>query len=478
VSTSSLLTKKINLDDCYQYVEDQVFCLRPQSYCVEYSNWPGQVGIELEQFVLNKSAFLNNVPQLLPLHNGGNNLSSILQDLAKIRGWSCNFSDDDHATLMNVKLEDGDQLTFEPGGQLEFSSVPYPCLSDALARLNSVSKVIEDFLSKNDAHMLATGINPWQTSDEIGLQMNKARYRAMNEYFSEIGPYGPRMMRQTATIQVNLDFGANEQMLAKRFLAANLIAPLATGIFAASPQVNTTMSNFATTRAEAWRHIDPSRTGVPELKNVAESLTKKSCVEAYLKQLLDAPVIFVEKLDYQRPKGMKFSDWLKQPYQGVSATMQDFVTHMSLHFPEVRARGFLELRSVDAQASAWQSVPAAFYTGLLYVDEIIDEVIELLAPKISKLSDTLNLASYGLERDEIAGDAQTLMALALRGFQLLPDCFKGESTEKQFSAFAERFTNRGRSPADDMRYYAVKDGGKIVPDTFKRLDDDWLKLVE
>jgi len=478
VPISSPLTEKINLDDCYRYVEGEVFRLRPQSYCLEYSNWPGQVGLELEQFTFKKSSFLKNNPELLPLHNGDESLSVLLQNLAKDQGWSCVFSDDAHTNLMSVKLEDGDQLTFEPGGQLEFSSVPYPCLSDALERLTSVTDILQQYFSQNNVHMIATGINPWQTVEEIGLQMNKPRYRAMNDYFSEIGPYGPRMMRQTGTIQVNLDFGANEQILAKRFLASNLLAPFATGIFAGSPQVNNSLSDFASTRAEAWRHIDPSRTGIPELGRVAETLTKSSCVETYLKQLLDAPVIFVEKLNYQRPRAMTFSEWLKKPYEGVSPTMQDFVTHMSLHFPEVRARGFLELRSIDAQAAVWQPVPAAFYTGLLYVDEIIDQVIDLLSPKISELSETLKLASYGLMRDEVVNDAQRVMNLALDGFQLLPDCFKGERTEKQLAAFADRFTNRGRCPADDMRDMTTQSGGKIVPDTFKRLDEDWLKLIE
>jgi glutamate--cysteine ligase len=220
-------------------------------------------------------------------------------------------------------------------------------------------------------------MNPWQTVDEIGLQMRKPRYQSMDKHFTKIGPYGRRMMRQTCGMQVNLDFGGTETILAKRYLVANLMSPAATAAFTYSPIVDRKKTDCLSFRAKTWQHLDPTRTGFPKLERIAKELSKEACVQSYLDHVLAAKVVFVESLNHEVPEpSITFADWIKHGYKGVTPTMVDFDTHLSLHFPEVRAKGFLELRSIDCQSRLWQTVPASLCTSLLYDEANLDAALD------------------------------------------------------------------------------------------------------
>lgn len=472
--------KSLTYEDCLRLVDEEVFRFRPSDYQEKHPKWPGQVGLEIEMFAFDHATFMSGgVPSLQKLFGGSHSTTEQLMEWAKRHtDWQVE-RDSATGNLIRIVLERGDQITFEPGGQVEFSSIPYPCLSDALERMEAIQGSLRDFFASVGVTLLQTGINPWQSVDEIGLQMAKPRYRAMNDHFNGIGLMGQRMMRQTATVQVNLDFGDSGEILAKRYLVSNLMAPFATAIFANSPQVNQEMSkSINSTRAEAWRTIDPDRTGIPNLSKLVEDHSKEQCVHLYLNYLLDAAVIFIEKLGYERPsKRLTFREWINHGYKNIRPTMQDFKIHQSLHFPEVRARGFLELRSVDCQGRAWQSVPASFYTAILYVERCLDKALEWLEPELSNLDQLLREASYGLRDKRIKHIAQNLMNLAVEGFAGLPPCFQGEGARKALLVFNEHFTQRGRSPADDLRDQASKSAGILFGTDFKRVEDYWLDLL-
>jgi len=227
-----------------------------------------------------------------------------------------------------------------------------------------------------------------------------------------------------------------------------------------------------------WRGIDPSRTGIPPLKPIAAKLTKQACVDTYTESLLAAPVVFVEGAGYEVPKKkMTFAQWLAQPYNGVPARLSDFVTHTTLHFPEVRPRGFLEIRSVDCQSAVWQAVPAAFFAACLYDPQTLQEVIGYLEPLQARVNDLLWNATEGLKDREFAEYADKLMVLALAGFKRLPSCFQGDDTLRKFERYYEFFTSRGRTPADDYRELVTKTG-QLLPVTLQQLDDQWRGLLK
>ncbi len=446
----------LTADDCYRFVDESVFRLRPSEYNSKYPKWPGQVGLEIEVLALRHPAAAADCPELVPLLLGAHSLSAALEQIAPDQRWNCAYFPPDvdtshQAILQSVKLERGDQLSFEPGGQFEYSSIPYPCLSEALERLAHVQQVLDQHLAEFDIGLLQVGMNPWHGVDTIGLQMPKARYRAMDQYFSRIGPYGRRMMRQTCTVQVNLDFGADETTLAKRFLLGNLLAPVATASFANSPILDGQVTDYASFRSLCWRHIDTSRTGFPDLRGIAKSLSKKACVDAYFAYLLNAPVVFVAAADYQVPAGRQdFRAWLDAPLLGQQPKLADLETHLSLLFPEARPRGFIELRSVDAQARPWQSVPAAYYAGLMYDNTSLDQALDKLLPLLPELGEYMHAAAFGLRDQRLQRLSGDIMRIARDGLARLPDCFKGEATTRAFAAYAEHFTNKNRTPADDI----------------------------
>jgi len=475
----------LTLDDCYDYVEQKVFALQPGSYGREYPNWPGMVGLELEVLVLQQGRFdRRGFPLLAPLNGPKPSVSEFLLEMATSRpGWAPELldADDSNAGLARVELEKGDQITFEPGGQLEFSSVPYPCLGDALERLCDIQTELDSAAQSAQIELCQLGINPWQSVSEIGLQMNKPRYRAMDQHFASIGPYGQRMMRQTCTLQVNLDFGPSETTLTKRFVAAQLVAPFATAVFANSPYVDGKKTEYLSFRSRIWQDTDSSRTGfVKGDLTQGGSWSKAEVCRAYSDSVLDARVIFVTEAGYRLPEQpVSFRQWVNEPLFGYRASLEDLKTHLSLFFPEVRARGFLELRSVDAQPRSWQSIPPAFYTGLFYDDATTEELLELLLPEASNLAAHWCQSSYGLSNEHFRCVSRRVVELAMKGFSRLPSCFRENCAEAKFASFYERFTSRGRAPANDLIDFTEK-AGKAVPDlsVVSALIDHWQNRVK
>ncbi|NRA44760.1 MAG: hypothetical protein HRU09_07380 [Oligoflexales bacterium] len=467
-------------DYCEAYIADKIFLLRPENYGEKYPLWPGSVGIELEMLPVivpvNQEDSLN--PKPVPLQGNQDSLAGVLRDMAKEHRWKLieeGSQDSKAAYLLRVELDQGDNLTFEPGGQLEFSSKPYPCLSDAVRRVRFIQQELDAQTRKKGWTLVQLGINPWHSPEQIGLQMAKSRYQAMDRFFTNIGPYGRRMMRQTCTIQACVDFGSTEMDMAKRFLASQLLAPFATAIFANSPFKDGKLADRPGFRSLVWRHLDASRTGIPKLAELAHSLDKKACVASYLEFALASKVVFVEALDYEVPdKDMSFEQWLTNGYKGTKPTKKDFETHLSLLFPEVRPRGFLELRSVDSQARPWQIVPAAFFTGLLYDQGNLEKTLEILMPYLSSIDTLLVESSMGLQHSVIKEVSQKLMQLSWEGFKLLPPCFRGEGTEKALRIFGEHYTNRARTPADDLIDEVKAVGDKTLSlSSIHSLHDKW-----
>ena len=434
---------------CLEYVNDKVFPLRPAEYGQKFPQWPGLVGLEIEMLPLRKASLHQPKPATVPLY-GADSISSCLFALRSSQPkWRYQTVPEEPDHLLNVLLEDEDQISFEPGGQLEISTKPYPCLLDATRRLREVQGWIDSALAEAGIQITQIGMNPWLNVDEIGLQMTKPRYRAMDGFFTQQGPHGRRMMRQTCTIQVNLDFGGTEEILAKRFLAANLVAPFATALFAHSPFLEGKETGLLSSRAQTWQKMDPTRTGFPELESIVKRLDRRACVDAYLDLVMNGKVVFAEKLGYQVMDGrLSFRDWVSQGVSGIKPTLKDFQTHLSLMFPEARARGFIELRSIDCQHRFWQDVPAAFYTGLLYDEKSLNELLDLLLPIRKDLKALWERSPYGLQDKALSRLAQKTMHIAASGFSRLPSCFQGDGATRLMSAYIERFTDRGLTPAD------------------------------
>ncbi|MBI2603400.1 MAG: hypothetical protein HYW48_10130 [Deltaproteobacteria bacterium] len=440
----------LTVEACYEYLEQYVFTLRSSQHQKRHPDWPGQVGIEIEMLpVVVDRASYPRFPESPPfLHR---EVSTCLKKLSAKNNWELMEEETGRGErfLSLIRLMIGETITFEPGGQLEYSSQPFPCLQDVLQRVDDLQREIESVLQPCGIQLVQMGMNPWHTVDEIGLQMPKKRYLAMDQYFPS--HWGLRMMRQTCSIQVCLDFGNDETALAKRFLAAQLLSPVGAALFANSPCMDRQVNDRQSNRVEVWQNLDAKRTGLIGVRALADKLDKKTCVEQYLAFALACPVVFVTDLAYKVPQPRhSMREWITNGIDGVFPSLQDFIVHLSLLFPEVRCRGYMEIRSIDCQARPWQFAPVGFYIGLLYDQNNLDFVLDLMVPQIPSLDHLNAEAKFGLRDETLKTLASRLMERSVEGLERLREAFTGAGSSQTLRRFHSHFTEKGRTPAQDL----------------------------
>ncbi len=328
-------------------------------------------------------------------------------------------------------LPEGGDLTFEPGGQLEYSSPPCRSPSALLALLRGVITPLRTAAESEGITLLAIGLDPVNRVEQASLVLRSERYLRMAEYFARRGPAGARMMRQTASLQINLDIGAEPWL---RWRVLNAAAPYFVAIFANSPFCAGADAGCASARAQVWRAVDPARTGLPWRAH--------DPVGRYLDFALDAPALFVRTPSDEHPR---FRDWAAR----CGAPLEPWHEHLTTLFPEVRPRGHFELRSTDALAPEWYAAPLALATGLIYDPTSLRAAADLLGEPDPALLD--RAGRLGLRDSTIARTAQALTALALEGCERLGAGYFHPADLGEARAFFERFTWCGRSPADELR---------------------------
>jgi glutamate--cysteine ligase len=328
------------------------------------------------------------------------------------------------------ELPAGGTLTFEPGGQLEYSSPACRSPSVLLALLRSVVLPLRAAAANEGIELMAVGIDPLNPTDRAPLLLRTKRYARMAEYLGRIGPAGARMMRQTAAFQMSLDLD-DEPWL--RWSVSNAAAPYVTAIFANSPLYDGATTGHRSTRAQVWRELDPARTGLP--------WDAEMPVKAYLDFALRAPAILLPQVHGgHRP----FGAWLEH----ARPTVEEWHDHLTTLFPEVRPRGHLELRSCDAVGPQWYAAPIALAVGITYDPRALRAAADLLGkPDLGRLN---RAGRLGLGDSAIRRTAVDLVDIALVGCRALgPAYFHGADLEQAHSFF-DQYTRRGRSPADDL----------------------------
>ena len=459
---------RIDRDGCYEIIDNTVFQIQKHRRR-DHGQLPGSIGLEMEMLAVRNGN--GQLPEVVPFFSASSvGLREILQPLAGdgkvIDDFSVQVIDN---SILKLTMIDGDNLTFEPGGQIEYSSRCYDHTAEAVSAITANQQTIVKLLRKHAIELFAIGINPWHTVDQIGLQIAKPHYLALDSHFTNLGSQGQRMMRQTCTNQVNLDFGTDQLTMAKRYLAANYIAPYAAAIFANSGVWEGNLSTMLGFRTAIWRETDSSRTGVADLSSVERNLTKRSCVDSYFEFAMQAQVI------RRGVNGITFDQWLTDGIDGQYPTVNDFQNHLYTLFPEVRPRGrYLELRSLDSQAFAWQFVPLTFYVSLLYRDQALDQVIDRLAT--NDWQGKMKLACRGLAVDDrqFVDRAKWLMELAISGITLLPALATDNDCRERLARFYEFFTLKGKSPASDIQTVMQNSGrGYLSIDDLRRLQELW-----
>jgi glutamate--cysteine ligase len=326
-------------------------------------------------------------------------------------------------------LAGGGTVTFEPGGQIEYSSPPCRSPSALLASLRAVVLPLRAAAASEGITLLAVGIDPANGIEGAPLLLRTRRYERMAEYLARRGPAGARMMRQTAAFQVALDLD-DEPWLRWRVL--NAAAPYVTAIFASSGTYAGEETGCASARAQAWRALDPARTGLP--------WSERAPVETYLEFALDAPAILLPTTGGEH---LRFGDWLAR----ADVTPDEWHDHLTTLFPEVRPRGHFELRSADAVAPQWYAAPLALAVGITYEPRALRAAADLLgAPDLGLLD---RAGRIGLRDPAIARTAADLVGLAIEGCEGLGPAYFNPADLEQAQAFFDRYTLRARAPRDD-----------------------------
>lgn len=345
----------------------------------------------------------------------------------------------------SLPVRNGGRITLEPGGQVEYSSSPACSVADVFAEIDPIWDHIEGLFRDQSIALAPLGIDPWHTIDEVPQQLTADRYLAMDSFFGKGWPAGATMMRNTCSLQVNLDAG-NETDRGERWLAANLISPFLTAMFSTSPGED----GVASRRAHTWQAIDRTRTGLPDWRDPKTVDPREDTVA----RALGGNVIYVMRgrRCLEIAPGWTFAEWVNEGHPEAGApTVEDLATHLSTLFHEVRARrGTLEIRSVDALPRRWWRVPAVLTAALLYDSEARAQVIGTLDCYSSRLDEIWRRAAGpGLSDPELARSAEKLARLAIdaacraEGF----DRSSVRSTEE----FVDRFTLRGLTPGDELR---------------------------
>jgi len=305
-----------------------------------------------------------------PTYDGPQGIRAVLEGLAQF-GWTPVL---EGGHLIALK-KDGASVTLEPAGQLELSGAPLENLHqtcrETAGHLGEL-KIVSDRLGIG---FFGMGFQPKWTREDMPW-MPKGRYKIMREYMPKVGGLGLDMMTRTCTVQVNLDF-ASEADMVKKFRVSLALQPIATALFADSPFREGQPNGFLSYRSHIWTDTDPDRTGM--LDFVFED---GFGFERYVDYLLDVPMYFVYREGrYIDAAGLSFRDFLRGELSvlpGEKPTLSDWGDHLTTAFPEVRLKRYLEMRGADA--GPWSRLCAlpAFWTGLLYDDTALDAAWDLV----------------------------------------------------------------------------------------------------
>ncbi len=324
-----------------------------------------RIGTEHEKFAFRKS-------DLKPLpYEGPDGIGALLDGMTRF-GWE--RVQENGKTIALAK--DAGAITLEPGGQFELSGAPLETLHQTYDETKEHLDQVKAVGTELGTGMMGLGFNPKWRRDEIPW-MPKGRYQIMRAYMPTKGSLGLDMMTRTCTVQVNLDFASEADMIQK-FRVSLALQPIATALFANSPFTEGKLNGFQTFRSHIWTDTDPDRCGI--LPFVFEP---DMSFERYVDYLLDVPMYFVYRDGkYLDVSGRSFRDFMAGRFHNLvkdEPRITDFIDHMTTAFPEVRLKRYLEMRGADCGPLDRLVALSALWVGLLYDGAALDQASQLIA---------------------------------------------------------------------------------------------------
>jgi len=319
--------------------------------------------------------------------SGPRGIERLLNELAERFSWQ--RVEENGRTI--ALRRDGLSVTLEPGGQVELAGQPCENLHQSRAELAGHLDEISSVGDELGIAFLGLGIQPCSSVEQIEL-VPKARYGIMDPYMRSVGSMGTRMMRQTATVQANIDF-ADERDAMRKFRTGMRLAPVMNAIFANSSVVDGALSQHLSYRGHVWTDTDPARCGLLRF-----AWDETAGFESYVRWALDVPVYFLLRDGrYTREEtGIPFRRLLDGATGKRRPNLDDWHLHLTTLFPEVRLKGFIEFRSTDSQPARTLLAPAALVKGLFYEADCLDAAWDVV--KSWSFDECMDLAADATRR--------------------------------------------------------------------------------
>jgi len=384
-------------------------------------------------------------------YEGNRGIKALLEGMQLLLGWEPIMERGNIIGLYDVT--GGGAISLEPGGQFELSGAPLETIHQTCSELMAHLAQVREIATPLGIGFLGLGMTPSWSREQIPV-MPKGRYRIMTNYMPKVGRYGLDMMYRTCTVQANLDFSSEADMV-KKLRVSLALQPIATALFANSPFTEGRPNGFLSFRSEIWRDTDNDRAGM-----LPFAFEDGMGYERYVDYALDVPMYFVKRGDsYIDVAGMSFRSLMAgrlDNLAGERATMSDWANHISTIFPEVRLKRYLEMRGADG--GPWKRLPAlpAFWVGLLYDDGVLDEAWQLVrdwteterqqlrdeVPRLGFKAMIGNRYIYEIARD--------CLALAHTGLRRRARTGRDGRDESRYLEPLDQIVDCGRTPSEEM----------------------------
>lgn len=424
-----------------------------ESGCKPKQDW--RIGTEHEKF-----GYCKDTLKPLPF-SGERSIEAVLSGLRDRFGWA---EVREAGQLIGLE-KDGANVSLEPGGALELSGAPVESIHQTCDEVNTHLREVKEISDEIGVGFIGLGAAPTWSHEEMPL-MPKGRYKLMDAYMGEVGTSGRSMMRRTCTVQVNIDFGSEADMVQKLRVALAL-QPVATALFANSPFFENKVNDHKSWRSRVWRHMDDARTGM-----LPFVFDEGFGFEAWVEYALDVPMYFVYRDgNYINALGQSFRDFLKgdlPALPGETPTLSDWADHLTTCFPEARIKKFLEMRGADG--GPWRRLCAlpAFWVGLCYDQSSLDAAWDLVKGWDAETREELRIQAsrdglqaqvgkinmHDLAKEVVAISEAGLKARAMPGAGgMVPD-------ETHFLNALKDSLETGKTPADELldRYHGDWNG--------------------
>lgn len=398
-------------------------------------------------------------------YEGRRGIRALLEGMQMLLGWEPILEGKTIIGLADVT--GGGAISLEPGGQFELSGAPLETIHRTCSELNSHLAQLRQVAEPLGIGFLGIGMSPQWTRDETPV-MPKGRYKIMSNYMPKVGALGLDMMFRTCTVQANLDFSTEADMV-KKLRVSLALQPIATALFANSPFTEGKPNGYLSYRSHIWEDTDNARSGM-----LPFAFESGMGYERYVDYALDVPMYFIKRgSEYIDVAGSSFRDLLagKHPARpGERATISDWANHLSTIFPEVRLKRYLEMRGADTGSQKNLCALPAFWVGLFYDEVSLDAAWdtakgwsaaarEQLRADVPKLG--LNAKIAGRSVHEIARE---VLELSRNGLRRREHKLYDGRDESDFLDPLDLVVERGATPAEELlKLYHGIWGGSVDP---------------